>query len=514
MNRTFYRVYCITAACFLVLGGLLAADDPPPLEELDRSLSITVSSESGTAPLFEFFLNDPKGIVNSVSFDLTGNGIPDYLVHIESLEEDDAERGLVYRGIPYLEHGQLHTLKVLMETDYGIFTRVFEIAFAPYQFGRDNLSFANDSTFRNKSPEISRVLVQWAHDRFGELTDEEEFLLINLMYRLFRGNIGRCYGFSAGGLYYHAHKEALGWEYADAFHLDEDDPEVVRLLHNLQNDIVFSIFATGAVDPELKHPPQDIRPKIARIKESILDGRPVVIGYMSRDTHHSMVVFGYVRNTFDGNTVLLVANNWNRDQKSNLVSKDAVNLPVYEQDGQLHLDWLSYRYRSEDLVFIIDPMHIQLPDRDAFMAVLDHEREFLISQGYIRIIVESTDRAYVIDDRGQKRGYVNPGFQWGISGSNFRRIDDIYLMDLPADRDYELVLGIRRLNQYLDTWKDAHFYIAFPDEAGLHTAVKRNIPVNEDVDLIYFLADRTIREAPSEESCGGEVEEADPCGGT
>lgn len=499
----------LIAACFLSLGEMLFADNPPTLDELDRSISITVSSISGTAPLLEFSLKDPKEIVNSVSFDFNSDGIPDYLVYVDSLDEDDALEGVVYRGIPYLEHGKLHTLTVHMETNYAVFTRIFEIAFAPYQYGRDNLSFANDSTFRNKSPEISRALIQWARDRFGELTDEQEFLLVNLMYRLFRGNIGRCYGFSAGGLYYQEYKDELGWNYPDAFSLDEDDPEVMRLLHNLQNDIVFSLFATGEVDPELKHPPQDIGPEISRIKKSVLAGMPIVIGYMSSNTHHSMVVFGYVKNTLENKTVLLTANNWNRDQKDNLSSKDAVNLPVYEDNGRLQLDWLTYRYRSEDLVFVIDPLNIQVPDREVFLAVLDQEREFLISQGRIRIIVESTDRAYVIDDRGMKRGYVNPNFQWGIAGSDFRRIDDIYLLDLPADRAYELVLGIRRFNQYQETWKDAHFYVAFPGAHTLHTEVRRNIPINDDVDLIYCLTDQSVRELPcKEETDDAEISES------
>ncbi len=474
---------------FLFLMMLLAgmsvptANDLSFLAEVDASVLLEAASPGGTPLLLELSLKDSNGYVQRAEFDFGSNGVIDLSVNPHDLEEDQP----LYRGIPFRSFGRLHTMDIYLHTEAGILRRSIETAFADYQWGRDNLSFANDNRFRDTAGAVSTYLLDWAESRFGTLSDEETYLLVSLMYRLFRGNIGRCYGFSSLGLYYQDYPGSISGNYASAYELDERDPEVLSLIHILQNDIVYHIFSTREVSPELDHEPEDLSFQREEIIASLQEGRPVVLGYLSSRTHHSMVVYGYI-NLVDQDRILLTAgNNWNRNQQDNMSSDDAVLLPLYRQDGSYRLDWLSYTYRPEDRVFVLHPTRQYHPSRETLAALLEQERVQIIEDNKHRIIVEHFEWAYLEDDKGSKRGYDGTRGWWGFPGVEYRRFDDIFIFNVPADLEAWLAIGPANWNDRLERPKNAHVSAALFEEGVLDVFVLRDILHGEEEKKILPL---------------------------
>ena len=463
--------------------AVLTANDPPSLEEVDAALKLDVSSPGGTPLLLEFSLEDPEGYALRAEIDFGTNGVIDYALSLTDLEEDQP----FYRGIPFRGFAAVHRMHIYLHTEAGVITRAVEIAFADYQWGRDNLSFANDNRFRDTAGAISVYLLEWARSRFGSISDEETSLLVSLMYRLFRGNIGRCYGFSSLGLYYQAHPYSISGDYAWAYELDEKDPEVQSLIHMLQHDIVYHIFSTGEISPDLDHELEDLSIQRGEIMTALQAGRPVVLGYLSSRTHHSMVVYGYIHLIEQDRLVLTAGNNWNRDQWNNMDSEDAKLLDLYNKDGIYRLDWLTYTHRDHDRVFVIDPIRSYSPRRDVLEALLEDEKERIRKSGKHRIILEHPRWAYLADEDDRKRGYDGTRHWWGFPGVDYRRFDDIFIFDIPPDVEAELFFGGESWNTRLEKPKEIHLAAALVKEGQLEAAVVRDIRLGDDEQMVLKL---------------------------
>ncbi len=478
----------IAGMLFLLIHiPFLMADDPPLLQEIDEHITLSAETSSGTPLILEFFLEDPKEYVKQLNFDFHVTGVVDYSVKLP-LERDDEDKPPVYKGIPFRAPGMVHQLTVELVTPYGSVYRMFEVAFAEYLWGRDNLSFANDNVFRRNSGAISDYLFDWAQDQLGELDDEQEFLVTSLMYRLFRGNIGRCYGFSAGGLYYMEHPEILSEAYGNAFRLDEDDPEVVELIHRVQNDIVYFLFSTGEVSPELDNDePQDIKQKFHQIAGYIHRDKPVVLGYVSERTHHSMVAYGYIRHLHDDRIVLTMANNWNRDQKNNLYSDDSAEVVISRNDDSYSLRWLHHSHRPENRLFVIDPRRRYDPDPDLLMRMLEEERGIIARDGIFRIIIEHPGWAYVKNDEGAIRGYDGDRHYWGMRHIHYRRFDDIYIFDIPADQNLKIYVGGPADEDDEPFSAEAHVYFAYQHDGGFTVLSRRSLHLGQGEEKEFVL---------------------------
>ncbi len=448
--------------------------------------SFTVNSTGGTPFLLEFHLEDPDETVQEVRFDFSANGVTDYLFLVTD-DHREEEKILVYRGIPHRGFTSVHRMTVELVTTEHSYFRTYETAFADFQWGRDNLRFANDNRFRDTAGPVSDYLLDWAAARFGPLTEEQEMLLISLMYRLFRGNIGRCYGFSASGLYYHAHPWVIDGDYPYAYALDEQDPQVIELIHMVQNDIVYEIFSSDGISPELDHGPEDLSVQRGEIISSIRSGRPVILGYLSRNTHHSMTAFGYIKEVDTGRLLVTAANNWNRDQSDTLNSKDAVIIPIYEKDGTYQVDWLTYTYRSEDRLFVIDPAGRTVYSRETFDFLLEQEKQQILSEKKVRIIAEHPLWAYLEDDAGIKRGFDGMRSWWSIPGVSYRRFDDIFIFDIPRNRELTLHIGGGSWNDRREEFKAPSLYIAAPHGDEFEVTVLRNLDIGEEESMSFTL---------------------------
>ncbi len=488
INRLNIR-YIFSVLLFLMILSGAAAEDLITLEEMDREIILNASSRGGTPLLLEFHLQDPSGHVKQVNFDFTGNGITDYAFFLPAVpEEEEGENPPpVYRGIPYRGFGDVHYMKVQLVTEAGSLYRDFEIAFTDFQWGRDNLSFANDNRFRDTAGAVSDYVLDWARSRFGSIDEQQEMLLVSLMYRLFRGNIGRCYGFSALGLYYQAYSWVLGAQYEHAYDLPEKNRDVISLLHMLQNDIVYHVFSAGDISPELDHGPQDLAAEREKILTSIGEGTPLVLGYLSRNTHHSMVAFGYIMDVKQDRLLITAANNWNREQADNMFSKDALMIPLYMKDGTYRVDWLSYTYRDEDRLIVIDPLRPFFHNRESFDFLLEEERQLIISGEKDRVIVEHPLFAYAEDDTGAKRGYDGTRSWWGIPGISLRRFDDIFIFDIPRDLVLTLSVGGGGWNDRQERFKLPNIYFALGHEDKLEIISARGLDIGEDEVMVYEL---------------------------
>jgi len=481
----------------LISAGGIYAEDPLTLEEIEQEVKLTVSSSSGAPLLLEFSLIDPHGYVQRASIDFHRNGVIDYAVSLplepeddgndEDEDENDNGDAVVYRGIPFMVPGEEYSLEIQLETEQGVLTRPFTVSFSDFQWGRDNLRFANDNTFRGKVEPASDYLLSWAESRFGELSEQEAYLLVSLMYRMFRGNIGRCYGFSSAGMYYQEFPDVLSTDAKRAYDLNENDPEVQELIHTVQNDIMFHILITQDVPLDMEaRTPQDLSRKIDVIKSYILEGKPVSVGYLSRGTHHSMVVYGFIYDEHRDRMKLTAANNWSREQKNNLSSEDVVLIPFYWDDGFLTFDWLRHTYQEKDRLFIVDPRREYHYERDTLEHILAKEHEKLIEDAKHRIIAEHVGWAYAEDDEESKRGYDGNRHYWGIPNILIRRFNDIHIMEVPADLEVSFYTGGKECEDS-DECGILNLYIALYHEDEMMFYARRDVDWKEGYHEVYEL---------------------------
>ncbi len=484
------RLACLWIAFLLLIGLPVFADDTvKTIEELDKEISLTVSSSSGSPLVLEFLLNDPSALVKEIHFYFQSDAKHDFSYVITGEEETDKEKNKkVYKGIPFRESGTVHQATVELVTDHGALYWEYEIAFADYQWGRDNLSFANDKAFRNAAGSVSEYALTWATERFGEIDDELQLLLMSYMYRLFRENIGICYGFSAAGMYYRTFPSVLETTYYSAYELSEDDPAVVEFVHMLQNDIVYHLFSSGEISAEMEHGPQDITGIRDEIITSIRQDIPIILGYFGKNTHHSMLIYGYINDMTQNQISMIAANNWNRNQDDPQYSKDTVLIPFYEKEGVYRIDWLGYTYDPKDRLFVIDPLQSIAFSRETFESILSLEREMLISAGRYRVIIENLQWAYVEDSQNKKRGYDGLRNWWDMLDIIFRRFDHILTFDIPKDRELTLSLGEGLWNARQDRFAVSNLYVALGDGEKLEVFIQRDLSIGVNEKRQFTLA--------------------------
>ena len=225
---------------FNILTLSLAQTIPVKTGDVNDSLTLDVESHSGTPPVLEFVLKGPEGTVRFLSFDFESDGTHDLLI-------DEIHGEVVFRGVPFRKPGLYHTT-VYLYTGEGRFKREFNIAYTDFVWGRDNFQFANDGKFENASDFVSETLVEWAEDRFGPLSQEQQVLLLSVMYDIYKGSIGRFYGFTGEQIYYINNPERIPSQYGSIYWMGEKNRQLFRNMDYVQNDIVFSTVISGSVD--------------------------------------------------------------------------------------------------------------------------------------------------------------------------------------------------------------------------------------------------------------------------
>ena len=468
-NRIIVNKFLIvfwTLLLILTAHGAIQAQEYPDdfLIALDPEESIVLDLEchSGTPLILEYVLTDTKKAVEKLYFDFDDDGAVDFA--LDSPAQTGEGGTVVFRGVPYPRPGR-YSSTIYLKTRSATYARNYIVSFTDYIWGRDNFNFANDGKFEDTIDFVSKTLIEWAEERFGSLTRDQKVVLLYLMYSIYKGSIGRCYGFTGGEIFYKENPQELPPGCSDTYDIFEGDERIIREMDFVQNDIVFSNYLLRDVDLTRKQESEALLAELGKVKRSIDSGRPIILGYVSPKMHHSMVAYGYIENLFNGNATLVVANNWEREQKSNTFSEDAENLVFTKSDEGLKVTWYDLtkkEVRSPEMIFAIKREDRYSLDRQGFFALLARTEEKIRKKGKIILMVEETEVAYVIDRDGKKRGYKRPRSFNETEEIDFKKIDYNYVFELPAGGEYRLLLKNPRYNEEQKRYKDVNLYGIFP----------------------------------------------------
>ncbi len=453
-------------------------------DRINREIALSIECHSGTPPILEFVLKDPGRYVNRVDFDFDMDSISDLTITIH-----EKRREVIFRGTPYRIPGT-YRFKALLYTNAGIFDRNYEISFVRFVWGKNNFSFANDGEFEDKIDFVSTTILDWGKNRFGPLDLNQKVLLLYIMYSLYKGSIGRCYGFSGGELLYLEHPDLLPWPYNCAYEIPEEDPRIIRAMDFKQNDIVFENFITGKISIRGEQSNEDLKKQLNFIEGEIKSARPVVLGYVSRKMHHSMVVYGYWKNFFRNKTTLLLANNWERNQCNNFYSEDAENIVVTFEEDYHKIVWhelTADRYRYPDIIFGIEPRCNYSIKRRQFEKLLEKYRSRILKEKINVIIVEKTETAYLTDGK-IKSGYSKPRYFYNLKDVSFKKIDYNFVFEYPSKDEYSLVLKKRRYNGYKKMYKKVNIFVLSPmNDGSIKAGIHWDVKIYDDKNSIFKL---------------------------
>lgn len=501
LKRILSALFCFSAVMCFLLQKPLFADDPvqgpytPPGDphKLDSSLFLDIECHSGTPPVLEFVLTDSAHVVQKVYFDFDGDGIVD--LASRGLRDEENEKGVVFRGVPYRKKGSYSPV-VWLSTPWETFRREYTVCFTDFVWGRDNFCFANDGKFENAIEFVSKTVIDWAEERFGELTQDQEVLLLHTMYSIYKGSIGRCYGFTGGEVFYIEHPGRVPSPYFNIYDMDEFDLAIIKEMDFVQNDIVFANFISGKVDLNTRQSRDDLVRELEKIKRSIECGKPIILGYLSRKMHHSMVVYEYFENLFRNNLTLVTANNWEREQNTNSFSEDAENIVVKLQDETADVRWFDLtkkKYRYPESLFAIAREQEYMLDPSAFFSMIEEKQERIKEENIILLMVEMTEVAYVVDEEGNKRGYKKPRYYNEMKEIDFKKVDYNFIFEIPSGEQYTLVIKKARYNKEKKQKKDVNVFGIFPTEDGVESVVYSGVRVFDDKETNFSIGNSGIQ---------------------
>lgn len=449
---------------------------------INKNLFLNIECHSGTPPILEFVLKDSDKIVKQVLFDFEGDGEID-------LKIDHIINEVLFRGVPYKKSGT-YTAYVYLDTAHGIFMREFIISFTEFIWGRDNFNFANDGKFEDAIDSVSNTVIGWAQQRFGPCTQEEKVLLLSIMYEIYRGSIGRCYGFSGGVVYYINHPDCIPFPYDSVYAIDEKDIRIIRFLDFLQNDIFFANLISGRIDLYKRQDTKSLKEEMNRIRKSINSGKPMIVVFLNNEMHFSMVVFGYFENIYRNRITLLAASSWERNQEINSFSENAQNIVinlVKNNHAIIWYDLTTRRYRYPDKIVAVDVEEKYSFRQEDFISLLEQIKDELLQKDKILIMVEKTENAYVADKEGRRKGYEKPIILNELDDVSFRRVDYNYIFEIPKSREYSLILKKRRYNKEQRRYKEVNIYGIIPQNGIIKTFMINNVPMEEGAEKVFII---------------------------
>ena len=321
--------------------------------------------------------------------------------------------------------------------------RELEIGFIDFRFGRDNFSFGNNGeTIHGSVKPYSETLFGWLDERGVELDAVGEAVLLNETYDIFKGTVGRCYAFAASQERYMRFPDSRPEWYDEIYDIHSADLPVHREMNRLQNDIVFEHFVAGDRDVHHEQTPEELAEELEIILRRIAGGEPVTVSYLAPERHHAMLVYGYTRWSGEEEIVLLTANNWGREQESNLVSTDAEYIRIVASEGTA--EWIDApvrAYRRADKLFVVN---VRDEAYDLDPAVIEEliERRVaeLFESGEVLVVVENAAAAAVVDAEGRRSGRYGRRIRREIDEVEFRLVSENALFRLPADFEGSLVV--------------------------------------------------------------------------
>jgi len=435
------------------------------------SPGVDVRCYTGNPALLEFYLTDKEGVIKEVELATEGGR---FLWEIPDLE-DRGDKGVELRIQPFLKPGSYDFILHLKGKEDFTESRSFRLVFTDFVWGRDNFSFANDGEYEKLLGSYSAVLFSWLMERFGEIPDWQRFILVHYMYSLFSGSTGNCYAFSGSMKRYHDKPELLPWYYRSIYGVYERSTAFQKEMHHLQMDMVFDHFVIGGYSPSSpegsEETPRGTPGRTATqsglqgreetlgelegIKKSLEKGRPVVMGLMAPDLHHSLLVYGYLENHNAGTLDLLAANNWNREQNNNLFSKDADNLRFHlspDREGPL-MEWSNRwakRRHFPERIFVVGVRDNYSHSLEALEGFLEEGyREVFQGRKAILVVEKSKEAWLELEDK--KTGFFENRTVQELEGIVYYNADGNHLFEISSAGEYLL--------RFADSGEAAVFYV-------------------------------------------------------
>ena len=399
-----------------------AAQDVPPLPVP------YVQAFSGSPLLLEVGILDPEAQIVGVRID-SGASTQEY-----SVPDDAPREPLILRVSPFFGSGSYELEITLRARDGRELRDTLTIGFVDFVWGRDNLSFGNNGDYHSVIGSFGEVLADWIDDRFGEVPTEELVLLTDYMYGLFGRNTGRCYAFAGTEVRYWRWPELLPSYYDETHDLRSNVPRYQREMNYLQFDIVFDHFLAGPGAEQIARPMtrEELAEQAREAEARITADQPVAVGFAGPDLHHSMLVFGFIRNEALETIDLLVANNWKSDEKLNIHSRDAeiVRIHLAEDHQGARVVWRyddGVRDRDIDRLFVVDvPRDPAVHDRAVLEGLIAQLADAFLAEDRIRVVVEDAAGALLTDGEhtvGRLRSRVSneiEGVWWERVGHTYR----------------------------------------------------------------------------------------------
>ena len=397
---------------------------------------------SGSPLLLQVNVPDPGQLLESISIESATSSI------FYSVPQEQDRDALQLYVNPFLSPG-LYELEITLQTRSGAESQSrLDVGFVDFVWGRDNLSFGNNAKYISVIGTFGEVLEEWLDARFGEVDEADVVLLVNYMYGLFGKNTGRCYAFSGTEVRYWRWPELLPSYYDSAHDLRGNVTRYQREMNFLQFDIVFDHFFAGPGNEQVQHAmnSEQIEAQVAVIESHIAAGDPVAVGFAGPDIHHSMLVFGFIRNRTTHTVDLLVANNWKNDEKLNIHSRDAEIIRLFlapDHEGPI-AQWRyekGVRNREIDRLFVVDVRRDPYVHERALIDTLIAKlRNQLDTEGRVIVVVEDAEGASVVDGE-HSTGWIRNRITEELEEVWYERVGKTYRFTFPADAALELEIA-------------------------------------------------------------------------
>ncbi len=389
---------------------------------------------SGSPLLLQVNVPDPEQSVESIFIKSTTSST---FYSVSQIPDRDA---LQFYVNPFLSPG-VYGIRITLQTRSGLESQSqLEVGFVDFVWGRDNMSFGNNTKYSSVIGTFGEILVEWLNARFGEVSEADEVLLVNYMYGLFGENTGRCYAFSGTEVRYWRWPELLPTYYDSAHDLRANNARYQREMNFLQFDIVFDHFFAGPGTEQVQQSMNrsQILAQVELIESHIAAGNPVAVGFAGPELHHSMLVFGLIRNSSTQTVDLLVANNWKNDEKLNIHSRDAEIIRLFlapDYEGPIAL-WhyeKGVRRRVIDRLFVVEVRRDPYVHEPALLNSLNENlRNQLIADDRIIIVVENADSARLVGGE-HSSGWMRNRITKELEEVWFERVGKTYRFTCPAD---------------------------------------------------------------------------------
>lgn len=487
-------VGALAFAVMLVMSpGVVSADDV--VESGDTpEIELSVRTSGGAPPLLRIEAASEAGIA-AIRLD-SGVG---------RFEIDAAGASRIETTVtPFHEPGEYRVRFTVLPaegSDIEPYERELEIGFIDFRFGRDNFNFGNNNdTVHGSVKPYSETLFDWLGDRGIEPDPVGEAVLLDVTYDIFKGAIGRCYSFAASQERYMRFPDSRPEWYDEIYDIHSADLPVHREMNRLQNDIVFNHFVAGDRDVHHDQTPEELAAELDTILRRVAAGEPVTVSYLAPERHHAMLVYGYMRWSDEEDILLLTANNWGREQESNLESTDAEYIRVVASEGVA--EWVDAPVRAYDRsnkLFVVDVREEAYEiDGGAIEDLIERRIAELFDRGEALIVVENVSAAAVVDAEGRRTGRVGHRTRREIDEVEYRPVSENALFRLPADFEGSLVVEGFEADDAIERGI-VHAPVGAADADGPPVNIWSLVPGDEPTrDFARVVASRRVRPDPGE----------------